>query len=794
MAYILSRQDRFPEALHHYRRAHSLLGQVGTPTDVATVLRNIAVCYQEVNDVASSVEAYEQAREHCQEHGLDRILAEVDYNVAYLYYMRGEYTRAISLFEAARRESQSREDHHHVALCDLDQAEIFLELNLISDAARLAEKSIEGFAALGMRYEMAKALAFAGLAADRLGQQDRAATLLARARRVFAAEDNRVWTAMVDLYSALASHAADRPEEAGRLARQALSEFTKAGIPSRTALCEVLLARLALEDEDLEAARKLSDAAIERAAAVGQPILALQAHLVSGQIYEAARDRDAALAAYGRAESALERMRGQLATDELKIAFGDDKQAVYQGLVAISLEIERGSEPRKAFEYAEKAKSRSLADMLAFSARQLRPVATGFEELDERVSELREELNWLYRQLDAEELKGNERSMDTVVRLLADCHHREEELLQHQRRLLSRDAELASLQGAAVADAEAVTEVLPERTVLIEYYVVRGLVYAFLLDHRRLTVRPVALLSDLRELQLQLGFQLEKFRLGPDYVRQFGRFLEQSSVALLRELYDELLAPLMDEVEADHLVVVPHDLLHHLPFHAFHDGDRFVVERFAVSYAPSATVFRLCSLRQARPADSSLVLGVPDERAPMILEEVRAVARRLPEARLLVGDEATPEALGRWGSDCRIIHLATHGMYRKDNPMFSAIQMGESRLSLMDLYGMRLKAELAVLSGCGTGMGAVRGADELVGLTRGLLYAGARAVVATLWDVNDESTAELIETFYRHLLESQRPADALRVAQLELRERYPHPYYWAPFLLVGRPYPIPQTA
>ncbi len=125
--------------------------------------------------------------------------------------------------------------------------------------------------------------------------------------------------------------------------------------------------------------------------------------------------------------------------------------------------------------------------------------------------------------------------------------------------------------------------------------------------------------------------------------------------------------------------------------------------------------------------------------------------------------------------------------------MFSAIQMGDSRLSLMDLYGIRLKAELVVLSGCGTGMSAVSGADELVGLTRGLLYAGARAVVATLWDVNDESTAQFMEGFYRHLLASERPAAALRAAQLELRERYPHPYYWAPFLLVGRPYPPPPT-
>ncbi len=789
VAHLLSRRDRFPEALNHYRRAHSLLRDAGVPTDVAMVLRNIAVCYQELNDLDRSLEAYAEARAYCDKHGLTRIGLELEYNVAYFYYLRGEYARAISSFETARRHCQEAGDEHHRVLCDLDQAEIFLELNLVSDAALLAERAIDGFGALGMDYEVAKALAYAAMAADRRGDGDRARELLDRARQVFAREDNRVWGAMIDLYEAFSRYSAGRPLEAAELAAAALAGFTQAGIPSRTALCEVLLARLAIERDDLGEARSLSDRALERATAVGRPILELQAQLVSGQVDEAAGDRDAARAAYLRAEAALERMRGQLATDELKIAFNDDKQAVYEGLVAITLEGVGEDRQRRAFEYVEKAKSRSLADLLAFGAGELRPVASGFDELDARIRQLRRELRWLYRQLDAEELKGNERSLDTVVRLLGDCRHREEQLLRHQRRLLSVDAELGSLQGAAAADVDAVAEVLPEGGVLLEYYVARGLVYAFVLDRKGLTVRPVSLISDLRDLQLQLGFQFEKFQLGPDYLRQFGRFLEQSTGSLLRRLYRELVEPIADALDGEHLVVVPHGLLHHLPFHALHDGERYLADRFVVSYAPSATVFRLCSLKRAPTTDRALVLGVPDKRAPMIRQEVEAVAGLLPNSRLLLGDEATPEALARWGDGCRIVHLATHGLYRKDNPMFSAIQMGGSRLSLMDLYSIRLTTDLAVLSGCGTGISAVRGADELVGLTRGLLHAGAKAVVATLWDVNDESTADFMLGFYRHLLASGRPAAALRAAQLELREQYPHPYYWAPFLLVGRPHP-----
>lgn len=120
--------------------------------------------------------------------------------------------------------------------------------------------------------------------------------------------------------------------------------------------------------------------------------------------------------------------------------------------------------------------------------------------------------------------------------------------------------------------------------------------------------------------------------------------------------------------------------------------------------------------------------------------------------------------------------------------MFSAIRLGTSRLSLFDLYNLRLRADLAVLSGCATGLSAVHGADELVGLTRGLLYAGARSVMVSLWDINDESTFRFMPRFYRHLAAGEPPVRALNLAQRQLLREYPHPYYWAPFVLTGWPF------
>ena len=142
------------------------------------------------------------------------------------------------------------------------------------------------------------------------------------------------------------------------------------------------------------------------------------------------------------------------------------------------------------------------------------------------------------------------------------------------------------------------------------------------------------------------------------------------------------------------------------------------------------------------------MLAVPDARAPFIEEEGRFVASAMGNARLLMGADATEEQLRTYGPKSRFVHIATHGYFRQDNPMFSSIRLGNSLLSLFDLYQLQFDAELVTLSGCGTGMNVVIGGDELIGLVRGLLYAGAQTLMVSLWEVHDQSTAEFMRDFY----------------------------------------------
>jgi CHAT domain-containing protein len=168
------------------------------------------------------------------------------------------------------------------------------------------------------------------------------------------------------------------------------------------------------------------------------------------------------------------------------------------------------------------------------------------------------------------------------------------------------------------------------------------------------------------------------------------------------------------------------------------------------------------------------------------LDEVKSVAALLPKSSLHLAGAATSSLLREQGPHCSVLHIATHGIYRQDNPMFSGIRLGDGYLNLYDLYQMRLNAQLVTLSGCATGMNSVSAGDELLGLQRGVFCAGATTLLLSLWDVHDQSTAQLMLHFYREFIRTGQMAAALQHAMQELRKVNPHPYFWAPFVLVGK--------
>ena len=238
--------------------------------------------------------------------------------------------------------------------------------------------------------------------------------------------------------------------------------------------------------------------------------------------------------------------------------------------------------------------------------------------------------------------------------------------------------------------------------------------------------------------------------------------------------------------EGDRLVIVPHGPLHGLPFHAFHDGEAYLVDQYLITIVPSAAVFDACR-QSTRPfGDRALVVGIDDPWAcPGCCARSRWSARpgRRPRSRWV---RRRPRrccaATSAPSTCCTWQRMASSAPTTRRSPRSSS---RTPWLTVKDLAELARGAQLVTLSACETGVSGISPGDEVIGLTRGLLSAGCSSAVASLWTVSDESTARLMEHFYARLKTGEGPAEAMQTAMLDIREQYDHPYFWAPFVVVG---------
>lgn len=783
---IFHRQDRFREALDCYERAYSQLLPDKDHEGLIAALHNVAMCLIMVDEYERADNAYEQVSNLCRERKMPVAMAQAEYNRAYLRYLRGAYGQAIEKLRSARETAQAAGDAYHSALCQLDLSEIYLELNNNHDAAELSREAFTSFKQLGMGYESAKALCNSAIALSQQGEGFRALELFAQARGLFVQEKNQVWPSLIDLYRAVVYFNEGRLPEARQYCLAALKFFETSPLPGRAILCRLLLAKLHMKTGEVEAAGKECQTALKKLTGKEMPILAYQAHLAMGQVEEAGHHFQEAQRHYRIAKEALETLRGEVHGEELKISFVKNRLEVYENLVDLCLASNAsGDGQAEAWSYMEQAKSRGLLDLIT---RQMKPASIDGQEdsgVSRKIRDLREQLNWYYHRIEAEQLAQVPASDERLVALRNLARKREKELLRALRELPPAAAEAAGFKSAAPVSLAAVREALGSNTTLLEFFRVQDRILAAIVTEDGVEIVTITLAPRIAHILRMLQFQFSKFRLGHAYLNEFEDSLFEATCSHLNDLYTELLAPIRAKLKGPRLIVVPHELLHYVPFHALFDGTQYLIDSLTISYAPSASIYVQHRRKEVNKSGCSLILGVPDRQAPSIYEELQAVAEIVPQAKVFLGANASEAVLKEHGPRSRLIHIATHGFFRQDNPMFSGIRLGESRLTLYDLYHLKLPAELVTLSGCSTGLNVIAAGDELIGLVRGLLSAGAQSLLLTLWDVNDSSTADFMKAFYTRLFNRPDRATALREAMVEVRQKYPHPYYWAPFVLIG---------
>ena len=463
---------------------------------------------------------------------------------------------------------------------------------------------------------------------------------------------------------------------------------------------------------------------------------------------------DEAISAYREAIQQIESTRSLLQSEEYRQSYFEGAVDAYSGMMDTLLVA---GKPGEAFNYSERARSRVFLDVLG-SGSNCRGSRGGLlaEErgLNEQIAGLKVRL--------ASEDEGTSRES-----LRSELTRAERAYSIFLSKVRKEDKEQASLMTVEPLGLKEVQELLDSGTSLLEYFVTGKEVFAWVVEREKLQFQRVELRKD------KLSGLVKTLRDSIFTLGEREKFNDTSAV-----LYRQLIEPLLPHISGKELIIVPHDVLHYLPFHALVGSDgRYLIEKYPVYYLSSASLLQFVKEKRKAGGEKVLAFGNPDlgdpeknlEFAELEAKEVKAA---YPESSVYIRKEATEEKSKALSANHDILHFATHAELNEDDPLSSAVLLAredkeDGRLEVREIFGMELKAKLVVLSGCETGLGKLSTGDELVGLTRAFIYAGTPSVVASLWSVDDSSTAHLMASFYRNL-KTMSKVEALRQAQLGL--------------------------
>lgn len=727
-------------------------------------------------------------------------------NLGSLYLRTGRYAAALSQFDGATRDllgdsgdvdTLEPEQAYNADVLLLDQASAYLALNLLPEAMTTLTRCVALFRKANRPYELGQALLTLGLTRLHSGDLQGSEAVLTEAERLFVGLQNAFWQNRTSVARALLAHRRRAlPEAAARLdallAEVAISE-PAATIQWDIGLlvdAQLLRLRLYLENNQIELARQM---ATTTAATLGLPPvdlltlpptqpylphLLLRLHHALGQLETLTGNRVRAQQHLRIAIHLLESQRATLPVEEIRTAFLEDKANLYSELVLNLLTEPDSTAIAQAFAMAERARSRALLERLLATISVESPDAD--DPAFARRAELQQQLHLLYNRLLGEagrratqaEVSQSIREREAALQLL--------DWQNHYPLPEAQPVDLPALQAALPPDQQAVV-----------YYIAGDEVLAFVVSHDAAHLfRQLCSVVDLVQAKAEWRFQLGRVEMDADHVNRHADRLERGWRAALGRLHTLLFAPLQERLVARRLLLIPYGLLHLLPLHALWDGQTFVLEQYECTYAPSASiaVHLITQAEQQTLYRSWAGLALTDPAIPAARAEIEGIARHFDQAWLYLDEGASQAGLRQAATQGDILHVATHSLFRPDNPFFSTLKLADGWVDVRTLYDLSLSARLVVLSACESGVGQVRSGDEVIGLARGFLALGAQSLLVSLWNVHDASSSLLMQRFYNHLLDGaphRRPAAALRMAQLQGILSHKHPYYWAPFLVIG---------
>ncbi|MBI3243095.1 MAG: CHAT domain-containing protein [Chloroflexi bacterium] len=754
------------------------LGEAGQP-HISPLYENIGLTYNALGDFHQALMYYERARELAIARNQTLSIARIEASIAEIAQAQGYYLRALTLLHGAL-EKVTVESPFEVAMTKHHVVECYLSLNRYAEARDLARQVIRDFRMFNAAYELALTLLRLATAEAALGNFTAAQAALAEAEPIFTSLGATTWIATIRLWR---GRMALKQGDATSACQEALAAavcFQADGQQVKDATATLLQGQALFALSDFRAADTAGTKALHIAQKYNVPSLRYAAHLLLGQIAEARHESIHAIRRYRAAAATIERVQRGL-TITLRPGFLEDKGEALQALIALRL---RAGDAGNAFETLEQAKSQVWLgylmnrDHLHWAQDDVRNRAL-IEELDR----LRAEHQWFYR-LAHDSPGGTEHSSAIrTEQALAEVAGRERRMRAITEQLYLHSGGQRANNHAPAMSLKEIQQTIDEETLLIEYYNDGAHLWAFILDRQtveahRLPLTTEALNQLIRQLQANLAAALKVDPQAP-----MAGNLTHLARRILQRLYALLIEPLaLRQYNQRRLVIVPYGALHFLPFHLLYDGSAHLIERYEVITLPAAGLATRPGPR--RPPGALILAHSWDGRLPHTQTEAQIV-QRLFGGRLCAEEAANRSALQT--TPTQILHIAAHGEHRLDQPDLSYLQLADGQLYADDVLQQDLSYELVTLSACETGRANVATDEELIGLGRGFLYAGAGALIISLWGVADHSTTDLMKRMYGALSRGETKSASLRYTQTSIlsENRNLHPAYWGAFQLIG---------
>lgn len=688
--------------------------------------RGIVLTYLSQYDrAAADFESMRSLAVTLQQHA---VAAGALHNLAYLHGKAGHFVDALAGFSEARAAYQSIGSlDRHVADLDLDECEVLLELGLGVDAIPLAERVIAATDAAGYSAQRAEGLLILARARAMAGAAGGAVAAAVEAEQLFRAAGRDAWAAHAR-YRAFVAAQGDSGESPHGILRQFVrlrrdaDKLESYGWISEAAEVRVLTGRLALAAGRRDVAR----AVLRTASAARQHPLArvrVGAWHAAAMLHAADGNARAAGGALRAGLRAVEQHRASLGATELRSATGMLGAPLAADGLALAI---RSGRPARIFEWAERSRGGAMG-------------TPGSYEESTVPADLRADLRGARHRLNEALAEGETVPADlreTVAMLETEVSRRS------RQRHASSD-----VVAAESIDPSALRAVLGTTT-LIEYVQSDGLLYAVVCIERRMRFVQLSPIEATVAANEHLAFSLRRLATVPD-----GPIADRAWAAFLTaraELERLLITPLRTFMTDGPTVVVPTGALHDVLWSALPAAER--VGGLAV--APSAAWW-MRPRAAARPADVLLVAGPALAHAA---DEIQGLRALYPSATVLAGGSATAEAVLAGMATASLVHIAAHGVFRSDNPMFSTLQLADGPLFVHEMEALERVPETVVLAACSSGRNGVLPGDELLGTSAVLMGAGVRTVIAPLIPIGDDVSRQVVTALHAGLSAGQPPA------------------------------------